>query len=153
MILTTFRRSIFIPLTFLIILGAVPIASAYYDPGIQRWINRDPIGEDGAVNLFAFVAGNPIGAIDLLGLWKVRDCTATENKTCGDFCALQGKEMVHCERSGRRDYVGQYNEGNKVIIIYNIVIYFNCQCRDKPLPPCVNQNAPPPVIIIQFPRT
>jgi RHS repeat-associated protein len=39
-----------------------------YDPGLQRWINRDPIGEAGGVNLYGYVGNNPIGFFDLLGL-------------------------------------------------------------------------------------
>jgi RHS repeat-associated protein len=39
-----------------------------YDPLTQRWLNRDPIGERGGINLYAFVANNPINAYDPLGL-------------------------------------------------------------------------------------
>jgi RHS repeat-associated protein len=41
----------------------------YYEPNLQRWLNRDPIEEAGGKNLFAFVNGNPISLIDPLGLW------------------------------------------------------------------------------------
>jgi uncharacterized protein RhaS with RHS repeats len=44
------------------------IASAYYDPGPQRWINRDPIGEVGGVNLYRFVLNTPVGRVDAKGL-------------------------------------------------------------------------------------
>lgn len=43
-------------------------ASAYYDPGVQRWINRDPIGEQGGGNLYGFVANDPASRIDPTGL-------------------------------------------------------------------------------------
>lgn len=29
------------------LLSAPHLTSAYYDPGLQRWINRDAIGESG----------------------------------------------------------------------------------------------------------
>jgi len=41
---------------------------AFYDPNVQRWINRDPIGEKGGINLFGFVANRAISRIDYLGL-------------------------------------------------------------------------------------
>ena len=40
----------------------------YYDSSKGRWLNRDPIGERGGVNLCVFVQGNPANLIDLLGL-------------------------------------------------------------------------------------
>jgi hypothetical protein len=55
-------------LTLLALLWAPHLASGYYDPGAQRWITRDPIDEQGGVNLFAYVASNPINRLDLLGL-------------------------------------------------------------------------------------
>jgi RHS repeat-associated protein len=39
-----------------------------YDPNLQRWLNRDPIGEDGGINLYGFVGNNPIHYYDPLGL-------------------------------------------------------------------------------------
>jgi hypothetical protein len=43
-------------------------ASAFYDPGAQRWINRDPIAEQGGVNLTGFVFNAPLNLVDLFGL-------------------------------------------------------------------------------------
>lgn len=40
----------------------------YYDPGTGRWLNRDPIGERGGVNLYGFVRNRPTAAVDALGL-------------------------------------------------------------------------------------
>jgi RHS repeat-associated protein len=39
-----------------------------YDPDAKRWLNRDPIGEVGGLNLYAYVGGNPVNFVDLLGL-------------------------------------------------------------------------------------
>lgn len=42
----------------------------YYHPALQRFISEDPIGFNGGdVNLYAYVANNPISRIDPLGLW------------------------------------------------------------------------------------
>jgi RHS repeat-associated protein len=37
-------------------------------PGRQRWLNRDPIGIEGGVNLYAFTGNAPVQEIDPLGL-------------------------------------------------------------------------------------
>jgi RHS repeat-associated protein len=39
----------------------------YYSPEMGRWISRDPIGEEGGVNLYGFVNNNPANLIDSLG--------------------------------------------------------------------------------------
>ena len=42
----------------------------YYNPSTGRWLSRDPIAEDGGVNLYGFSANTPIDAVDVLGLAK-----------------------------------------------------------------------------------
>jgi RHS repeat-associated protein len=39
-----------------------------YDPAHARWLNRDPIGETGGINLYAYVGGNSTSYIDPSGL-------------------------------------------------------------------------------------
>jgi len=71
-------------------------ALAFYDPGVQRWINRDPLGElgfeilgGGAVgvpadgpNLYGFVGNSPTYEVDAFGL--KRDCGAELNQCWRD---------------------------------------------------------------------
>jgi RHS repeat-associated protein len=40
----------------------------FYDPSLGRWLNRDPLGEEGGINLYAFVQNSPVGNWDKLGL-------------------------------------------------------------------------------------
>jgi RHS repeat-associated protein len=45
----------------------------WYHPNLQRWLNRDPVEEDGGINLFRFVQNSPMNKIDALGLSSVDD--------------------------------------------------------------------------------
>ncbi len=38
-----------------------------YDPSLQRWLSRDPIGESGGINLYGFVGNNPANYVDPYG--------------------------------------------------------------------------------------
>ncbi len=67
----------------------------YYDPTTGRWPSRDPIEENGGINLYGFVGNDVINKSDHLGLsnlpppqkscgcLKVRACECTEP---GGFC-------------------------------------------------------------------
>jgi len=83
-------------LALLALLSGTDSASAYYDPGVQRWINRDPITEDGFrilrsdmarigvvwernhPNRYDFVHNKATSALDADGLtlWKFAKCVA-----------------------------------------------------------------------------
>ena len=41
----------------------------WYDAGSGRWLNRDPIEEEGGYNLYAFINNDGINKWDSLGLW------------------------------------------------------------------------------------
>jgi RHS repeat-associated protein len=45
----------------------------FYDPSLQRWINRDPMQEAGGLNLYEFASNNPLSKSDPLGLDVYRD--------------------------------------------------------------------------------
>jgi len=45
---------------------------ASYDPTTGRWFGRDPIGERGGQNVYAFVGNNGVSCIDPLGLATLR---------------------------------------------------------------------------------
>jgi RHS repeat-associated protein len=71
----------------------------FYDPNLQRWINRDPLGEAGGLNLYAFVRNNSIYNVDLLGL-KPRGGLVPEGEIT--------REILCWTRSGGRYWNGRY---------------------------------------------
>ncbi len=44
-----------------------------YDPNLQRWLNKDPTGELGGINLYAFCDSDPINNFDSDGQWVLAD--------------------------------------------------------------------------------
>ena len=40
----------------------------YYDPARGRWLNRDPIGYAGGVDLYGYCGNGPVGGMDPSGL-------------------------------------------------------------------------------------
>ncbi len=47
------------------------VRNRYYSPTLGRWLTRDPIGYQGGINLYAYVASSPVGNVDAEGtsLW------------------------------------------------------------------------------------
>jgi hypothetical protein len=56
----------------------------YYDPVTGRWPSRDPIEEEGGVNLYGFVGNDGIGKVDVLGR-KYADWDGNINRTDKPF--------------------------------------------------------------------
>jgi RHS repeat-associated protein len=55
-----------------------------------RFMNRDPLGEDGGVNLYAYVGGNPVNSIDPSGLGVV-DCAKALQELLLATVVLEGR--------------------------------------------------------------
>jgi RHS repeat-associated protein len=55
--------------------GLVYFGRRFYDSNLERWSNRDPLGERGSLNLFGFVDNDPIDRNDPLGLTTVVSST------------------------------------------------------------------------------
>ncbi|PTY01860.1 hypothetical protein DB347_25230 [Opitutaceae bacterium EW11] len=64
----------------------------FYDPEIGRFISRDPIAEEGGLNLYAYVGNNPISLIDPLGL--AYEITETQGLHYNDRSSKFGFKIV-----------------------------------------------------------
>jgi len=76
----------------------------YYDPVTGRWPSRDPIGENGGVNLYEFVGNAGVNKWDYLGMWKEPD--RDSNDATSEVCAEENDTW-----QGLADLVGlNYSE-------------------------------------------
>lgn len=81
----------------------------YYSPGMGRFVNRDPIGEQGGVNLYAFCGNNSVGRWDYLGL--------NEENWSPDLAWFEARDVPESarnmvswfRRTMRYDYPGIFN--------------------------------------------
>ena len=58
-----------VPLAVAVAFFAALYVQAYFDPSVGRWASRDPIQEQGGLNLYGFVGNDGINGLDLMGLW------------------------------------------------------------------------------------
>ena len=70
----------------------------YYDPLTGRWPSRDPIEEDGGVNLYGFLGNDGINGFDVLGMQDF-DCTPCQDQC--DKCFPNPGERQQCEADCR----------------------------------------------------
>jgi len=77
----------------------------YYDTSTGRWLNHDPIGENGGMNLYGFVGNNPVNRIDLFGL-----AGAEEEEPVGEITA----EVLNALRLGRYAPNGVYRSDAEI---------------------------------------
>ena len=84
----------------------------FYDPDLGRWLNRDPIGESGGINLYVYVYNDPIRFVDRSGLdrWVVSGPhpyivypDGSGGFLRGDFSVLGTSESPTVDPSGNPD--------------------------------------------------
>jgi RHS repeat-associated protein len=91
----------------------------FYDPGAGRWLNRDPIGERGGVNLYGMVGNDAVNGFDILGLSVGVISNGTDvptsdedqsHSSAGDLLAkLKTKSIRQCTCIKRLDIGGHGN--------------------------------------------
>ncbi len=70
-------------------MGVTYYGYRYYDPQTGKWPSRDPIEEEGGVNLYGFVGNGGVNGVDVLGLAASLDCVRCKDDPQGPIsCVL-----------------------------------------------------------------
>lgn len=105
----------------------------YYHPPLGRWLTQDPIGYDGGWNLYAYVDGAPIVAVDPSGTLSKKECEkcvaaclkdgytkALIDRIKSQGCAAPLIHCVKCDSCGNTESAGKisiislcYNQGDR----------------------------------------
>lgn len=77
-----------------------------YDPVQGRWVSRDPIGEQGGVNLYGFVGNSALNDVDYLGMIQ------KPGSNCLGFAITGLKGFCTGPETGdsMKDYLGQVKD-------------------------------------------
>jgi len=74
----------------------------YMDPETGRWLNRDPIEEQGGLNLYGFVGNDGVNAVDYLGLAcfvRLRCVFESEDGDCDKACEYTCEVLSKSQRA------------------------------------------------------
>ena len=80
-------------------IGLYDFGARWYSPTLRRWLNRDPLGEDGGLNLYVFCENDPVnkydpnGCIPLDTIWDLANivydiCVGDDVALAADTAAL-----------------------------------------------------------------
>jgi RHS repeat-associated protein len=117
----------------------------FYDPVTGRWPNRDPIGEEGGLNLYGFVFNQPVGNFDVNGeiAWFIPVIIVAailnggcSNNRCEGFPESENLELskivkCDCTCAEVKEFIDRQRNG--VLIMQNLV--------NTVLPSRTNDNA------------
>ncbi|MCW5555058.1 MAG: RHS repeat-associated core domain-containing protein [Verrucomicrobiae bacterium] len=92
--------------------GLVYYGYRYYDPDQGRWLGRDPIEEEGGINLFAFVFNSPLNGFDPLG-----DFTLVEQES---VAGIEGNLMADFAGAARQMW-GIYDRVSDMVDAFNVI--------------------------------
>jgi RHS repeat-associated protein len=81
-------------------MGVTYYTYRWYDPVTGRWPSRDPIGEEGGNNLYAFVGNDGVGKFDILGLDEGNECCDQETIDAGEKDLNQRYKKLEKENLG-----------------------------------------------------
>lgn len=101
--------------------GLINYGFRYYSPTLGRFINRDPIGEKGGLNLYGFCGNDGVNRWDYLGqTWLRKQLGSIGNwidKQLASFGHMIGAHVNVGDENGNGGVGGQYNAGNNTVQI------------------------------------
>ena len=69
--------------------GLVSYTYRHYSPRLKKWLSKDPIAEQGGINLYQMTANDPINYWDMLGLSSGQDpCCKTGTRERSKICYI-----------------------------------------------------------------
>ena len=93
-------------------LGMISYQRRFYRPDLGRWLNRDPIGEDGGINLYGFCQNSLPYKVDFLGKIECCNCAYSGNLlTSGQstgFSMLDRKKCFYLSEGWIIDVIEDY---------------------------------------------
>ncbi len=115
-------------------MGVTYYGYRYYDAVTGRWPSRDPIGEEGGINLYGFVGNDGVDGVDFLG--NVRYITnpgVINGKPCSTCCEK-------CEKTGTPKIEDNGTKGTsvkaKITSIEFKSVYKKTECSDSKCGDC-----------------
>jgi RHS repeat-associated protein len=104
-----------------------------YDPATGRYVESDPVGLIGGVNTYAYVASDPIGSSDQLGLAKAKtngrwsNCTSADRTYCEKECGSRG--VKSCKKWWYKSPA--IGEGGAVVVGWKPAPKPSCNCNES----------------------
>jgi RHS repeat-associated protein len=89
----------------------------YYCPSTGRWLNRDPLEENGGINLYAHTANDPVNTYDLRGEASRTDDISSLRQTATDWRAegyTFAANLLTVFFTGKGFYVASQNEVDSI---------------------------------------
>ena len=108
----------------------------YYDPVTGRWPSRDPIEEQGGLNLYGMVGNDALNLIDVVGLFEMPD-GMTASDVCGCFNIYVGFNLDRYWL-WQDDYRGEPVIGNTIgYDVDSVVAYIQWKAADQLSADCI----------------
>ncbi|MEA2013614.1 MAG: RHS repeat-associated core domain-containing protein, partial [Verrucomicrobiota bacterium] len=103
--------------------GLVYYGYRSYDPELGRWLNRDPIGEFGGLNVYGFVVNHPTSRCDILGLETAKCTKFIGSAPTRTYLGAMPYGSVGGGSSGS-------SSSDQAILVYRCeqIIQYNCEC-------------------------